>query len=261
MAATEAPVPPLVKPQGRNGAAIPVGLVYNSQNWRQDSGVNWQLGSDVGYGFGWQMLVGSVVPYYAAYPSGVDHYVYTDATGAQYRLDQNNGSNVWGSTQGIYVWFDANTNILHFRDGSFWVMGCTSGGEEADAGTMYPTVIEDVSGNQVLVTYDTAPGLPYSVAGQIFTPNTSSRITSISDGRTVSTYGTYPLLPTYSMGYSGNHVGGATPHLSSVTNNIGTAENYGFTVAQGSQGPPFGTDSNYSGSGGRGEILALWGGD
>ena len=128
---------PLVKAQGRNGAAIPVGLVYNSQNWRQDSGVNWQLGSDVGFGFGWQMLVGSVVPYYAAYPSGVDHYVYTDSTGAQYRLDQNNGSNVWGSTQGIYVWFDATANILHFKDGSFWVMGCTSGGEEADAGTMY----------------------------------------------------------------------------------------------------------------------------
>ena len=168
MASTEAPVPRLVKPQGRNGVGVPVNLVYNSQNWRQDSGVNWQLGSDVGYGFGWQMLVGSVVPYYAAYPNGVDHYVYTDSTEAQYRLDQNSGTNVWGSTQGIYVWFDATSNILHFRDGWFWVMGCTSGGEEADAGTMYPTVIEDVSGNQVLVTYDTALGLPYSAAGQIF---------------------------------------------------------------------------------------------
>jgi hypothetical protein len=27
--------------------------------------------------------------------------------------------------------------LLHFKDGTFWTMGCTSGGTEADAGTMY----------------------------------------------------------------------------------------------------------------------------
>jgi len=38
---------------------------------------------------------------------------------------------------------------LYFRDGSFWVLGCTSAGTEQDAGTMYPTVMEDTNGNQL----------------------------------------------------------------------------------------------------------------
>ena len=130
---------PVLEAQGRAGWKVPVGLVYDSQNWRQDGGQNWQLGDDVGFGFGWKMLIGSITPYYTQYFSGVDHYVYTDSTGAEYRLDVNAGG-VWSSTKGIYVWFDSNTNILHFRNGMFWVMGCTSGGLEPDAGTMYPTI-------------------------------------------------------------------------------------------------------------------------
>jgi hypothetical protein len=38
---------PLVTAKSRAGWSIPVSLYYNSQNWRQDSGNNWQLGSDV----------------------------------------------------------------------------------------------------------------------------------------------------------------------------------------------------------------------
>jgi hypothetical protein len=100
-----------------------VGLSYNSQNWRQDSGTNWELGTDVGYGYGWTLQIGSVTPYYNKTALwAIDHYVYTDSTGVQYRLDQNSG-NVWSSTQGIYVWFDANTDTLHFKNGMFWFMG------------------------------------------------------------------------------------------------------------------------------------------
>ena len=118
---------PLATAVGRAGTQIPVGLVYNSQNWRQDNGVNWNLGADVGFGYGWQMLIGSITPYHTDFLGDVDHYVYTDATGAQYLLNVNTGG-VWSSKQSVYVWFDSNANKLHFRDGSFWVMGCTSGG-------------------------------------------------------------------------------------------------------------------------------------
>jgi chitodextrinase len=136
---------PLVTAQGRTGNGIPVVASYNSQNWRQDSGVNWQLGGDTGYGFGWRVAIGSVTAYYVSWTAGVDHYVFTDGTGAEYKLNVNS-SGVWSSQEAIYLWFDANTNILHFKDGTFWVMGSTSGGSEVDAGAMYPTIIEDPSG-------------------------------------------------------------------------------------------------------------------
>jgi RHS repeat-associated protein len=239
---------PMVTAMGRTGWQVPINLVYDSQNWRQDNGVNWQLGSDVGFGFGWRMLIGSITPYYTSTWTGVDHYVYTDSSGAQYRLDQNSGG-VWSSVQGgVYVWLDTNVspNKLHFKDGTFWVMGCTSGGIEADAGTLYPTILEDTSGNQILVAYDTAVGLPYYPAFGISNPNTSARITAIND---VRSYGTGAFLFYY------NHLSSDTwnsalltlPHLQSFTNTIGTSESHGFTYSTVSQEPPFGTDPGYSG--------------
>jgi hypothetical protein len=137
---------PIAKAQGRNGWTVPVNLVYNSQNWRNDNGVNWQLGTDVGYGFGWKLLIGSITPYYSASWEPADHYIYTDSTGAEYRLNVNNGG-VWSSQQSTYVWFDANADKLHFKDGTFWTMGSVSGGTEQDAGTSYPTIVEDVNGS------------------------------------------------------------------------------------------------------------------
>ncbi|HWB99348.1 MAG TPA: hypothetical protein VG672_21715, partial [Bryobacteraceae bacterium] len=92
---------PLLKPMGRTGWSVSVGLSYNSQNWVQDGGVNWSLGTDTGYGYGWTLQIGSVTPYYAGWTSGVDHYVFTDGSGASYRLDQNNGG-IWTSLQGLY---------------------------------------------------------------------------------------------------------------------------------------------------------------
>ena len=220
---------PLLTAVGRAGTNIPVGLVYNSQNWRQDSGVNWKLGNDVGYGFGWQMLIGSITPYYT--PSDVvDHYVYTDSTGAQYLLNVNT-SGVWSSKQSVYVWFDSNANKLHFRDGSFWVMGCTSGGTEADAGTMYPTILEDVSGNQITVTYRAGAGLTAA--------NTSARIIGIYDGRAASGGASY------SFSYNTDT---PIPHLSGTTDYIGTGVSYSFAYNESvAVEPPFGTDPSFAG--------------
>ena len=55
---------PLVKPQLRSGATVPIGISYNSQNWSLDGGGTCQDGADVGYGFGWRMAIGSVTPYW-----------------------------------------------------------------------------------------------------------------------------------------------------------------------------------------------------
>ena len=47
---------PLLKAQARGGVSVSFNLVYNAQNWRQDSGGVWIYDGDVGYGFGWQLL-------------------------------------------------------------------------------------------------------------------------------------------------------------------------------------------------------------
>jgi RHS repeat-associated protein len=169
---------PFLELKARGGWSVPLRLSYNSQTWRMDSGGEWLLGEDVGYGFGWKLLAGAITPIWAN--SVIDHYLYTDATGAEYRLDQNN-NNLWSSVQGIYVSFDANTNILHFNDGTYWVLGCQSAGGEQDAGTLYPTIMEDTNGNQIWIQY--APG-----AGSSLSMNSSARITYILDARSASGY-------------------------------------------------------------------------
>ncbi len=214
---------PLVQAQGRTGWAVTVGLSYNSQNWRQDSGTNWNLGTDIGFGYGWTAQIGSITPYYKPWPDGVDHYVFTDSTGAQYQLNQQSGT-VWSSTQGIYIWFDANANVLHFKDGSFWFMGDVSGGAEQDAGTIYPTVLEDVSGNQVIISYLAASSVPGSAN------NTSARISTIQGVQS----GVIQFI------YNTDSI----PHLVNVYSLTNT---FSFTYASAALGPPFGTDSSYSG--------------
>ena len=201
--------------QGRNGWSVPFNLTYNSQNWREDMGGTWNLGMDVGYGYGWKLMAGSLTAFYADWLA-VDHYQFVDASGAEYRLDQNS-SGIWSSLESIYVWFDSNANVLHFRDGSFWVMGCISGGTEADAGTMYPSVMEDSNGNQVLVRYYAGAGLTWT--------NSSARIQEIEDVRAV--YGGVDYS-TYTFTF--NTVNSA-PHLQQIANTIGTAEGYTFSIA------------------------------
>jgi hypothetical protein len=72
---------PLIKAMGRGGWSVPVSLIYNSQVWRRHSEQNWLLGRDVGYGFGWRLMAGSLVPEWSA-DDTVHHYTFTDAGGA-----------------------------------------------------------------------------------------------------------------------------------------------------------------------------------
>jgi hypothetical protein len=138
---------PLVKALARSGWSATFALSYNSQMWRQDSGGTWKLGRDVGYGLGWRLMAGSITPVYQG-TWAIHHYVFTDSTGAEYRLDVNNG-NVWTSREGFYGSFDANTWYLYFPDGTKWAMWVQSGGNEDDAGTLYPKQMWDTNGNWI----------------------------------------------------------------------------------------------------------------
>ena len=137
--------------------------------------------------------------------------MFTDATGAQYLLTQNTGG-VYSSSESIYVSYDSNAGKLHFNDGSFWVMGCTSAGTEPDAGTGYPTLMEDSNGNQVIITYKKGAGTTWT--------NSSSRIATIEDVRGNGN-------ADYTFTYNTNSI----PHLTGITNTIGTAEKYSFTYS------------------------------
>lgn len=199
---------PLVTAKGRTGWSVPFALAYNSQNWRYDTGLNWKFDGDVGYGFGWRLLAGSVTPYWN--PDGLTaaYFLFMDSTGAEYRLDQNNG-NVWSSKDTVYVYFDANTDILHFRDGTFWYFGCISASTEADAGVMYPTLMQDTNGNQITILYKPASGAGWT--------NSSARIDKITDVRKTSY--------TYAFNYNTD----TPPHLTGISNQISSGENHTFT--------------------------------
>ncbi|HXI43118.1 MAG TPA: RHS repeat-associated core domain-containing protein, partial [Bryobacteraceae bacterium] len=218
---------PLFKAMGRGGWGVNFALSYNSQLWRLDGGGTWRLGRDDGYGLGWRLMAGSVTPYWNGYYS-LDHFIFADATGAEYRLDINaNGAGVWTSSEGIYVSYDSNTKRLYFPDGTFWVMGCTSWGWEQDAGTLYPTQMQDTNGNLINVRY----GAAVALAG---TSNTSSRITEVEDVRAVldNSTGRYR---TYSFTYNADSL----PHLTGIANYVGTAENYTLTPVNEAIQSPF----------------------
>ncbi len=216
---------PLLQAKGRS-AGVGFSLSYNAQNWRQDPAGLWNLGRDVGFGYGWKLLAGSLTPYWNGYYT-LDHWTFTDSTGAEYRLSINN-SNVWTSADSVYLSYDANTGILHFPDGTYWVMGAISAGQEQDAGTYYPTVMEDTNGNQVLIKYATGIGVSW--------PNSSARITSVEDVRATDPQSVYY---TYAFTYNTD----AIPHLTSITNSIGTGESYTFTYSSFSLVDPYAGNS------------------
>ena len=97
---------PLLHAQGRNGSGVNFNLIYNSQNWREDSGGIWEFGADTGYGYGWRLMAGSITPVWNPGGLSANYYIYVDSSGAEYNLNQNNG-NIWSSPESIYVWFDA----------------------------------------------------------------------------------------------------------------------------------------------------------
>src|SRR5438874_1118874 len=97
-------------------------------------------------------------------------------------------------------------------------MGARSAPGEADAGALYPTTIEDSNGNQILIQY--AQGAGGTAA------NTSARITQITDTRATGTN------PSYAFTYDATpYDPSGVPHLTTITNQIGSSESYTFGYA------------------------------
>jgi hypothetical protein len=190
----------LMKPQSRGWGAT-LALSYNSQMWRQTGTTSSNLAVDVGYGLGWTLQAGSLVPVGA-------YYAFRDATGATYLLDQY-ANGVYTSKQGAYVSYDVNANRIYFPDGSFWVMGAKSAATEPDAGTLYPTKIQDSNGNYITIGY--ANG------------NTSARLLSIMDARNGTQNG-------YGFQYNTDS---PVPHLIGIGGPLKTSESYTLTYTNG----------------------------
>ena len=196
------------------------------------NGAPWKLGDDVGFGFGWKLQIGSLTAFYSSYLN-VGFYEFTDATGAVYRLSQNSNG-IWTSTESVYVTYDSNAQRLYFNDGSFWVLGCTSAGTEQDAGTMYPTLLQDSNGNQIIIQYLAGAGLSWR--------NSSARIQTVQD---VRLGGNPPGSPTFEFWYNSDPI----PHLTNVGNFVNSTENFVLSYS----GPtpvnsPFGSSSRSLGS-------------
>ena len=216
---------PLIKAQSRGGWGATFMLSYNSQMWRQDSGGTWKLGRDVGYGLGWSLQAGSIVP--VVLGTAVQYFVFTDATGAEYRLYPS-GNGVFASLEGVHVWYDPALQLLHFPDGSWWDMYAHSAALEADAGTLYPTTMHDTNGNYITIQYQTGAGA--------LDANTSARILAINDGRSG------PSLPGSVPAYQFKYTVEAVPHLVSIDSPLGNSQSYRFTITTAQTvSAPFGT--------------------
>ena len=165
---------PLILSTSR-GAFANVTCSYNSQIWEQRGSKEKNYGIDSGSGYGWRIQIGSIVPQYSRNKSS--GYTYINGSGAEYPLSLNR--DVWISRQGEYVSYDPATARLQFPNGSFWILGSESASGEPDAGALYPTLIQDRNGNQIIVRYLNGAGSDKE--------DSSSRIMEIIDARAIET--------------------------------------------------------------------------
>jgi hypothetical protein len=76
---------PIATAKSRGGWSANLMLSYNSQMWRKDGSVVWNVGKDIGYGLGWRLQAGSVYRVY--FGGSLQAVIFTDATGAEYRME------------------------------------------------------------------------------------------------------------------------------------------------------------------------------
>ena len=116
-------------------------------------------------------------------------------------LDQNHDG-LWTSPQtaGLSS-YDSKSRTLRYADGTSWVFGCVSAPTEPDHGKRYLTAIKQTNGVTFTIQYQ--PGRDTAI------PNSSSRITEVSDQRGVVYTFIYKALSA-----------DTAPHLTQIINNI-----------------------------------------
>src|SRR6185437_14196250 len=107
-----------------------------------------------------------------------------------------------------------------------------SAGSEQDTGSQYPTLMQDTNGNQVIIRYYSGIGVAY--------PNSSARIQQIEDVRAVAGANSTPYF-TYNFLFNTDPI----PHLTGITNGIGSGEKYLFTYSTATLLEPFTATQNF----------------
>ncbi|WP_263385931.1 RHS repeat domain-containing protein [Granulicella arctica] len=200
--------------------SVPVSLTYNSQIWKQGLAGSKSYGSDSCVGYAWRLHISSVIP--ETNGTTASGFTFVDGSGAEYRMTQS--GNVWRSLNGHYVTWDPAQSTLWLANGSSMTFGSVAGPHEDDAGTMYPTLIQDTNGNQIVVSYLAGIGQTGS--------NSSGRISQIQDARAgFAGDGQFSYIFMYSSGQ--------LPRLHSIVNTVGSLENYSFSYVQQQVSSPF----------------------
>jgi RHS repeat-associated protein len=201
---------PLLRAGGRRAAANII-CSYNSQIWKKDEQKTYLYGADLGCGFGWKVQLGAVVPRISQ--GNIIGYTVIGSSGAEYPLVPSpTVSNIWICLQGMFISYDPEHACLRFPNGDFWIMGCKSASGERDS-CLYPTLIEDSNGNQIIIDYMQGRGSTE--------PNSSSRILAIRDARAADTTAG---RRTFSFIYSEDEC----PHLAGIVSHIVGGQNYVF---------------------------------
>ena len=216
---------PVAMPTSR-GLSIGINCSYNAQSWEDDSVGGRNHGIDSGVGHGWSVRIGSIVRQYSG--NTVSGCTYVDGTGAEYPLTPSRG--VWVSLQGIYVSYDDVKSRLRFPNGTFWELECQSAAGEPDAGTLYPTLIQDRNGNQIVIRYANGAGSDREDSCSRIVEIVDARATDAASGR-----------KTYSFLYDAGEI----PRLQSITNHIGNHESWSFTYETQSIVSPFNASEDY----------------
>jgi RHS repeat-associated protein len=215
------PLPKFQQASGGPGAQMTA--AWNSQIWSHDSTGDHFNATDTGYGMGWIFQVAAMYPVMSG--STIDHFELQASSGVIRKLYQVGSSTQYKSQDSSYLLWDYSTRKLTFRDGSVWTFGCNSIGVEQDAGTLYPTQLEDTNGNLITISYQ--PGQVSSNPAVFSTQNnTSSRISTVQD-----------TLTTYQWAYSAGHVASVS-HV-----NNGTFIDAIFTFSSANVVSPFCTGS------------------
>ena len=144
---------PLLKLQHRgNGPGFQLSASFNSQVWSTDAAGVLQNGMDVGYGYNFMFQIGALVPIYNG--NLLVRYDFLDGVGSVHHMYAQSGSTtVFLSQDSSYLTLNVAASpypTITFTDGTVWQFGCTSEAPEPDAGTMYPTQLEDTNGNLIL---------------------------------------------------------------------------------------------------------------